>query len=120
MTVPELYKEHYGRTFNQHKPDLERCCVEVADYSSNWPHYHQCSRRRGHGPHNAYCKQHDPETVKARSIVQTIRTNANWNKERYKIHGRAFFDVLSKIADGHHDARGLAREAILKFKEGET
>ena len=36
--------------------DITRCIEEVSD-STGW-HYHQCCRKRGHGPNGDYCKQH--------------------------------------------------------------
>lgn len=112
------YQTSYGR-ITRVKPDLSRCCVEVTDYSLNWPQHHQCQRKRGYGPDEAYCKQHDPEIVKAREIESTKRHNDKWNKVRYEIHGKTFFEALQKIADGCNDARSLAQEIITKFKEGE-
>jgi hypothetical protein len=36
----------------------DRCVYEVCTYIGNWPHFHQCNRKRGHGPNKEYCKQH--------------------------------------------------------------
>jgi hypothetical protein len=116
------YEEKYGAWAgftNGHKPDFARCCVEVTDYSTRWPRYHQCSKKRGHGPDGAYCKQHDPEAVKARRDASTARSNEKMNKERYGWYGRKFFGALQKIAEGHNDARGLAQEVVAEFKAGE-
>lgn len=117
-----LYKKRYGAWAGLpagHKPDFTLCCVEVVDNSTRWPHYHQCSKKRGYGPDSAYCKQHDPDVVKARNAANSARANAKWNKERYQTHGRTFFNALQKIADGHNDARGLAQEIIDEFTKGE-
>lgn len=117
-----LYKNKYGAWAGMpqgHKPDMALCCAEVADNSMRWPHYHQCSKKRGHGPDGAYCKQHDPDVVKARDAASAARATAKWNKERYQWYGRTFFDALVKIAEGHNDARGFAQEVIDEFKKGE-
>ena len=37
------------------KPDYDRCCEVVSDGVGLTK---QCSRKRGYGPDNAYCKQH--------------------------------------------------------------
>lgn len=115
-----LYKDLYGlRHLGSNKPDFARCCFEVVSYHTNWPSYHQCSRKRGHGPDGAYCKQHDPKAVESREAVSKAANAKKWNQERYQWSGRIFFDALLKIAEGHNDARGLAQEVIAKFKEGE-
>lgn len=53
----KLYPKSYGRWAgkpNGTKPDYARCAEHVfGSYYS-----HQCSRKRGHGPDQAYCKQH--------------------------------------------------------------
>lgn len=117
-----LYKEKYGVWAglpNGHKPDFAACCEEVSDSSTRWPLYHQCSKKRGYGPDGAYCKQHDPDVVKAREAANAARATAKWNKQRYEWNGRRFYDALLKIAEGHNDARGLAQEIIDDFKKGE-
>lgn len=39
-------------------PENIAFCVEEVQASGTWPHYHQCNRKRGHGPDGLYCKQH--------------------------------------------------------------
>lgn len=115
-----LYKSNYGTMGFSKRPDYKLCCEQVISYETNWPRLHQCQRKRGFGPEQAYCKQHDPEAVKARQAANDKRANESWNKRRYEFSGKRFFDVLQQIADGHNDARGLAQETIAKFKEGEA
>ncbi len=52
----EKYQASYGRIWTKYATDYDKCCVEVSD-SPGW-NWHQCSRKRGHGPDSAYCKQH--------------------------------------------------------------
>ncbi len=115
-----LYKEKYGAWAGDpegQKPDFEHCCVEVY----RWPGgTGQCSKKRGYGPEGAYCKQHDPEAVKARSAAIRARSTQKWNEQRYDWHGRTFFQALSQIAEGHNDPRTLAQETIDEFKKGEA
>lgn len=113
-----LYKETYGRSAMGPglKADHKKCCEEIMYYIGNWPKHKQCSRPRGFGPDKAYCKQHDPKAVKAREAAIDARQEAAWQKRRYEIHGKSFFDALVKIAEGHNDARGLAQEVINSFK----
>ena len=99
-------------------PDFERCCAVVRD-PEIWTLHHQCARKRGYGPGEAYCKQHDPAAEKARRDAAAEKNRADWNRARYSIHGRAFYAALKAIADGHNDARGLAQEVIAKFHAGE-
>lgn len=115
------YKKKYGAWAGNPEgraPDYALCCEEVWT-RERWARHHQCSKKRGYGPDGAYCKQHDPATVKARSDAVDARYREKWNKGRYEIYGRTFFDVLLKIAEGHNNARGLAQEAIDSFKAGE-
>lgn len=53
------YHEAYGGSAiaKPRPPDFDRCAQEVAD-PPWYIHFHQCSRKRGHGPGKAYCKQH--------------------------------------------------------------
>jgi hypothetical protein len=97
------------------KPDPSRCCAEV---SAGW-HYSQCSRKRGYGPEEAYCKTHDPVAVKARNDAQSAKWNAEWAeaeaKRKLANNAQNFLDALRLIADGHNDPRSLAIEAIKDF-----
>lgn len=114
-----LYRDKYGAWAGfpaGHKPDLALCCEEVADNSTRWPRYHQCQRKRGHGPDGAYCKQHDPEAVKAQRAASDVRGQEAWNKRLLEAYSKTFYDVLVKIADGHNDACGLAQETVDRFK----
>lgn len=116
-----LYKRAYGAWAGDPRgrvPDYSLCCEEVAS-RDRWAHFYQCSKKRGHGPDGAYCKQHDPAAAKARREEADTRRRDKWNAARYEWHGRIFFDALLKIAEGHNDARGLAQEIIDKFKAGE-
>lgn len=117
----QLYPKEYGAWagFPQgHPPDLARCCAAVWT-KERWSRQHQCHRMRGFGPYGAYCKQHDPDAVKAREVASNKRSNNQMNARRYEWYGRTFFDALLKIAEGHNDARGLAQEVIATFKSGE-
>jgi hypothetical protein len=53
--------------------DPRLCVEEIRSYESNWPSFHQCSRRRGHGPDGLYCRQHTPEVKAARATAQKVR-----------------------------------------------
>lgn len=94
------------------KPDFARCCKSVTGFPSHFQS--QCSRKRGHGPDKAYCKQHDPDVTKKREADAAARSQAKWQERLYEIYGKSFYDALKKIAGGHNDARGLALKMIAK------
>jgi hypothetical protein len=58
-----FHKKSYGR-MGSISADPNLCAEEVAS-KDGWA-YSQCSRKRGHGSEQAYCKQHDPDAVKAK------------------------------------------------------
>lgn len=118
-TLEEARKNRYGCWAGNPKGHayVEGRCVEEI-YPSTFTH-HQCNRKNGYGPGGLYCKQHDPAAVAARRAESDARYEAQWQEHRYQIHGKTFFDALKKIAEGHNDARGLARDIIDKFvKDG--
>lgn len=77
----------------------------------------QCSRKRGHGPDKAYCKQHDPEAVKGRRSAQERKYYDELNKKQSQWHGPKFLAVLRQIADGHNDPRSIAKEVIDAYEK---
>ena len=114
-----LYEKAYAAWAGNPKgfaPDYNRCCVAV--WRDKLSKGSQCNRPRGYGPDEAYCKQHDPAAKEARNKKSEAVWNERYNKERYSIHGRNFFDALKKIADGHNDPRALAKEVIKEFMKG--
>lgn len=113
-----LYRDKYGAWAGSpdgHQPDYLLCCQEVEDNSTFWPRYRQCRRKRGFGPDDAYCKQHDPDAVALRrrkADERAIVANRKWLLEA---NGEYFFKALEKIAAGHNDPRGLAKEIVERF-----
>ena len=96
----------------------ERCAAGVSGHGG-WRTY-QCSRKRGHGPEQAYCKQHDPVArkekqdarwteYKARMDAQQAERNA---KNAHRRLGVAAIAALKLIADGHNDPRALAQSVL--------
>jgi hypothetical protein len=110
--VKPPYQKLYGLNMGKRGPDYTRCCEEVSAYVGNWPQFSQCSRPRGHGPDSAYCKQHDPEVVKARRAKADAKSNIAYQKQRLEWAGPRFFRVLQEIANGHNDPRSIASLAI--------
>lgn len=111
-----LYKKSYGVWAGLptgHAPDYAQCCEEVWS-RERWSKHYQCSKPRGYGPDKAYCKQHDPQIVKARQEASAARSEQKWQQRLLEIYGHTFYETLVKIADGHNDARGLAQEVIKK------
>ncbi len=101
------------------RPDYTRCCEAVVpnERGGSW-HQHQCNRKRGFGPDEAYCKQHDPAAAQKRREASDRKYNEEFNKRRYEWHGKKFFDALQVIANGHNDARQLAKDVIDEFMKG--
>lgn len=112
-----LYKDGYGAWAGQprgYAPDYAYCCEEVPEGGRSVK-FHQCNKKRGHGPDQAYCKIHDPDAVAARREKQRIAYEEKSRKWRYEFYGKSFYDVLVQIAEGHNDARGIAKEIVDKF-----
>jgi hypothetical protein len=124
MSSNMFYLEAYGKWAGNpkgHKPDYTKCCVEVSGGAGYGRMFstRQCSGKRGHGPGMAYCSKHDPEAVKAREAKSQAVWMRKANALRYQTHGPEFYEALKQIADGHNDARGLAKKIIKEFKAGE-
>lgn len=114
-----LYPVRYGNWAGNPKgnaPDYDRCCAKLHDRYH--PGGYQCTRKRGHGPDEAYCKQHDPAAVKQREAEARAKFIAERNRERVKWFGPTFLAALRQIADGHNDPRTLAKETIETFEKG--
>jgi hypothetical protein len=96
--------------------DPRNCVARVSGFFGQ----SQCSRKRGHGPEQAYCKQHDPAAVKARREANRAKYRAEWEaKEKAREAERAATQLgkdaiaaLQAIADGHNDPRGLAQSVL--------
>jgi hypothetical protein len=89
--------------------DPLRCVTEVNDGYR----FHQCTRKRGHGPDGAYCKQHDPDAIAAKKKAR----NDAWEAERQRRDLRHDIDrsvklAIQLIADGHNNPRALAQWAL--------
>jgi hypothetical protein len=95
-----------------HKPKPNQCCERV---SSGW-HSKQCSRPRGFGPEEAYCKQHDPAKVAERRARGEAEFKIKMEKWKIESAAPIFLAALKKIANGHNDPRSLAIETIKDFK----
>jgi hypothetical protein len=115
MDENRLYPAAYAQWSGNPKgirPDFTRCCEEVyANFQS-----HQCGRKRGFGPDKAYCKQHDPDAVKARRAASERKYLDEINAKQSQWHGPKFLAVLRQIADGHNDPRSIAKEAIEEYE----
>ena len=133
MTTPTREPRRYGQWAGNPKGSLERpdLCIEEVRERDGWYHY-QCSRPRGYGTDGLYCKQHDPETIKARreaaSLASKKRQDAAWYVCRKPEH--AAFDALLAAAknilaiierDYVHGIPGQTRlqEAIAQAKQQE-
>lgn len=105
------YPKGYGRN-NRAQPDHDRCAESVSS-DDIWYGTHQCSRKAKHGPHGAWCKQHDPIARKAKAEART----AKWRSEMAASSANYKFKTdcqaaIRSIASGHNDPRGLAQSII--------
>lgn len=106
------YKKAYGRA--RQLPDYEKCAEEVSSPDS-WQWY-QCRRKAGHGPHGAWCKQHDPVARKAKDEARWGKLKAETDRSiRDQQFTAACRKAISDIAAGHNDPAGLAREIMEKW-----
>lgn len=116
MSDEQHYQPQYGRWAGRPEgvaPDFKRCCASLHD---KWhPGGYQCSRKRGFGPDLAYCRQHDPETVKKRRDEVRTAGEKRYRKQRLEWAGPRFYEVLKQIADGHNDPRTIAALAIKTY-----
>ena len=109
-----LYRANYGRGYLNNPPDYSKCCGSVSNGSFGSK---QCSRAAGHGPHGAYCKQHDPEAVAKKREDQSAKWRAEHSAQaRQSAFMRDCQDAIRQIAAGHNDPAGLAREIIAKLE----
>ncbi len=104
------YPRFYGRAYAGTRPDFTKCCEGVA--GNAWGSK-QCSRANGHGPHGAYCKQHDPVSLKAKKDARYAKWSAeSENSARNREFAAACRKAIRDIAAGHNDPRGLAQSII--------
>lgn len=118
--TPESLRKHYPNRYGRwagnsqgHEPDFARCCESLMD--KYHPGGYQCTRKRGHGPDGAYCKQHAPEAVAARQEKSNLDYAVKLHARMKQVYGPTFLDALRKIAAGHNDPRALATEIVSKF-----
>jgi len=119
--LADHYKLRYGVWAGDktgHAANYDRCCASLHD--KYHPGGYQCTRKRGFGPDEAYCKQHDPEAVKSRAIAAQEKSDRQWRARRIELAGQRFFTVLKQIADGHNDPRTIAQEAIASYLPKES
>jgi len=113
------YPKDYGPSFRSRTPDYARCAESVSD-GGRMVTSSQCSRKNGHGPYGAFCKQHDPHALAAKRVAR----DAAWKREWDQKAREAAFTVESKrairaIAEGCNDPVTLAREILARY-EGEA
>ncbi len=118
-----VYRQH-----TRFEPSVceDRCRASVSDNSLR--RSYQCQRkptvvRCVDGKDVGFCKQHDPEAVKARHCARA----KEWERERAEARAReqrradtakasaAAKVALEQIAAGHNDPRALAAEVLALF-----
>ncbi len=78
-THKEAQAHRYGSWGGNPKGEsyVEGKCAEEISTRDQFAVYYQCTRNNGHGIEGLYCKQHDPEAVKARKAA----TEKKWRKD---------------------------------------
>jgi hypothetical protein len=110
------FRPEYGHDGYCKRPDFARCADSV--YSGSvWRGSKQCSRKNGHGPDGAFCKQHDPVALAAKRVEE----DAAWKRELDQKHRESAFiaeskDAIRAIAEGHNDPMTLAREILARYE----
>lgn len=92
MAKKEKGKREYGNN-DKIPEDTTRCIVGIW---SGFAH-HQCSRRRGYGKKGLYCKQHDPERIKAKEDAYYKKIQAALQRKQTQFNR---VKLLLKMADG--------------------
>jgi hypothetical protein len=110
----EQYPKNYGASHSQVSPDFSRCAETVnTTPNERFSHFAQCSRKNGHGPHGAWCKQHDPVAVKTRKEAREKKWENEWaDSARKRAFELACQGAIRQIAEGHNDPRALAQSII--------
>jgi hypothetical protein len=117
------YRDSYGHNRYAAKPDFARCAERVYGGDA-WSGAKQCSRKNGHGPDGAFCKQHDPEALAAKRVALAAKRaarDAAWKQEWDKKRQESAFaaeskDAIRAIAEGHNDPMTLAREILARYE----
>jgi len=121
-TLSSLHSKKYGDWAGNPRgtpADPSRCCERAGGYGrGEIPH--QCSKKRGYGPEKAYCKQHDPASVKARRDAEAARYEKHMAGRRLEWAGPRLFAALCKIADGDNNPRETAAEAIKDMRKRDS
>ncbi len=96
-----------------------RCQERVWHTMGNWGQSAQCCRAgKAEDDGVWHCKQHSNVEVRRRRKKKGEKYDKEWAAMRLRIHGPHFHGVLEQIANGHNDARELAREALDEFNGG--
>lgn len=94
-----------------------RCIKQVPVPGSNsycLRYYNQCNRKRGHGPGGQYCKQHDPNRIKAEYRRKNDERMAEYKKKDEQ-HKRT--QVALALVDGIPTEEISNYKLVLKNKE---
>jgi len=110
------YPKDYGPSFRCRKPDYARCAESVSD-GGRMVTSSQCSRKNGHGPGGAFCKQHDPVAIAAKRVARDAALKREWDqKARESAFTAESKAAIRAIAEGHNDPMTLAREILARYE----
>lgn len=101
------YQKSYSKYNKQ--PDFGKCAQAI--FQDIWMGAKQCTRKNGHGPHGAWCKQHDPEAVNAQRRAQEAKWRREWDAKKLDATLRAeALTIIRQISEGHNDPASLCRD----------
>jgi hypothetical protein len=113
------FKAHFRPAYGRYggvRPDFARCADTVSS-GSIWHGSKQCSRKNGHGPDGAFCKQHDPQALAAKRVARDAAWRREWDqKARKSAFTSESKNAIRAIAEGHNDPMTLAREILARYE----
>jgi hypothetical protein len=110
------FRPEYGHGSYCKRPDFARCADSVY-LGSVWHGSKQCSRKNGHGPDGAFCKQHDPVALAAKRVAEEAAWKREWDqKARESAFTSESKAAIRAIAEGHNDPMTLAREILARYE----
>jgi hypothetical protein len=65
-------------------PRDETRCLTMVGAPPHYLHFHQCKRKRGHGPDGKFCKQHGKLEDKRAALWETLTPSETDNQQPTK------------------------------------
>ncbi len=95
-TIAEAKAHKYGAWAGDPKGSPYRPGYCVREVNADKFHFCQCGRLAKYGPEKQYCKQHDPETIKAKEEKERLEREKAWKKGEEDYKRRSALAALAK------------------------